>query len=217
MNLLLTSAGITNESIKSAFLELAPKKLSECIVAFIPTAANVEEDKSWMEEDIEDFKKAGVKEVIMVDIENLKKDEWLPILESSDVICLGGGNTYHLLNWVRKSGLIGELKELLETRLYVGISAGSIIAGPDVSYSEVFFPEEEKGELTDLSGLNYAPFIRVVPHYLSLLFSNKKDKDILDLSKKLNYPIYAIDDNTAISVVDDNMEIIPEGKWKKYN
>ncbi|HDH31305.1 MAG TPA: hypothetical protein ENH26_00850 [Candidatus Wolfebacteria bacterium] len=217
MNLLLTSAGITNEAIKTVFSELAPKKLSECIVAFIPTAANMEEDKSWMEEDIENFRKAGVKEVVMVDIENLKKDEWLPKLKLSDVICFGGGNTYHLLNWVRKSGLVDELKELLETRLYIGISAGSIISGPDVSYSEDIFPEEEKGELTDLSGLNYVPFIRVVPHYLSSLFSNKKDEDILEISKKLNYPIYAIDDNTAIAIKDGKEKIISEGKWKKYN
>ena len=84
------------------------------------------------------------------------------------------------------------------------------------SYKNIF-PEEEKGELTDLSGLNYVPFIRVVPHYLSSLFSNKKDEDILEISKKLNYPIYAIDDNTAIAIKDGKEKIISEGKWKKYN
>jgi len=216
MKLLLTSAGITNKSIKATFSELSPKELSECVVAFIPTAANVEEDRSWMDEDIENFKKSGVKDVIMTDIENLKKDEWLARLRSSDVICFGGGNTYHLLNWVRKSGLDDELKELLKTRLYVGISAGSIIPGPDISYNGDLLLEGEKDELTDLSGLGHVPFV-VAPHYLSPLFSDTQDENISELSKKLNYLIYAIDDDTAIAVNDGKKEVISEGKWKRCN
>jgi len=217
MKLLLTSGGITNESLKTAFSKLAPKNISECVLAFVPTAANIEEDKSWMEEDIENFKKTGIKEIIMVDIENLKKEEWLSKFKISDIICFGGGNTYHLLNWVRKSGLAEELRELLKTRLYVGISAGSIIPGPDVSYNGDIFPEEEKADLTDLSGLNYVSFV-VAPHYLSPHFSDTKDENLLELSKKLNYPIYALDDESAIVVEDgEQKEIISEGKWKRYN
>ncbi len=215
MELLLTSAGITNESIRSAFSKLAPKDLSECVVAFIPTAANIEEDKSWMEKDIENFRKAGAKEIIKVDIENLKKEEWFPKIESADIICFGGGNTYHLLKWVRKSGLAYELKELLKTRLYVGISAGSIITGPDISYNGDIFPEDEKVDLSNLSGLNYVPFV-VAPHYLSLSFSDTKRENIVELSKKLNYPIYAIDDNSAVAVENEREEVISEGKWERF-
>ncbi|MFH1978791.1 MAG: Type 1 glutamine amidotransferase-like domain-containing protein [Patescibacteria group bacterium] len=216
MKLLLTSGGITNETLKKAFSEMAPKPLAECSLAFILTAANIEEDKSWMEEDIENFKKSGVKEVMMVDIEKMKKEQWFSLLESSNIICVGGGNTYHLLNWVRKSGLADKLKELLKTRLYVGISAGSIIPGPDISFNGDLFPEEEKGDLVDLSGLNYVSFV-VAPHYLSPHFSDTKDENILELSKKLDHPIYAIDDDTAIVVEDGKTKVISEGKWKKYN
>lgn len=215
MNLLLTSAGITNGSIRSAFSKLAPKDLSECVVAFIPTAANIEEDKSWMEKDIENFRKTGIKEIVKVDIENLKKEEWFLGIESADIICFGGGNTYHLLNWVRKSGLVYKLKELLKTRLYVGISAGSIIVGPDISYNGDIFPEDEKINLSDLSGLNYISFV-VAPHYLSLSFSDTKKENMIELSRKLNYPIYAIDDNSAVAVENGREEVISEGKWERF-
>lgn len=62
MKLLLTSAGITNESIKEALLSLLPKKIKECNLAFIPTAANVESgDKGWMIEDLNNLQKIGFK------------------------------------------------------------------------------------------------------------------------------------------------------------
>jgi len=30
-------------------------------------------------------------------------------------------------------------------------------------------------------------------------------------------PFYAIDDNSAVQVVDGKVEIITEGEWKKFN
>jgi len=215
MKLLLTSAGIINESIKKAFSDLVGKDLNQCIIAFIPTAVNVEDDIEWMNEDIESFRRTGA-EVIMADIEKLPKQEWLPILEKSDVICLGGGNTYHLLYWVRKSGLQQELDELLKSKVYIGISAGSILPGPDISYNGDLFLEELNDKLKDLSGLNYVPFV-VAPHFLSPHFSDTKKENMMELSKKLNYPIYAIDDESAIKVIGNEIEVVSEGKWEKYN
>lgn len=216
MKLLLTSAGITNNSIKLALSDLVSKKLEECTVSFIPTAANVEEDIKWMEEDIENLRKIGVKEIIMTDIEKLPKEKWLSIIKKSDIIWLEGGNTYHLLYWVRKSGLQKELENLLKSRVYVGVSAGSIIVGPDIKINRDIFPEEEGYRLDNLSGLKYVPFA-ITPHFLSTLFPKSRKKEIEEFSRTVSYPIYAIDDNTAIKVVDGKIEVISEGNWKKYN
>ncbi|MFH1714526.1 MAG: Type 1 glutamine amidotransferase-like domain-containing protein [Candidatus Nealsonbacteria bacterium] len=218
MKLLLTSAGITNNSIKSAMANLVNKKLEDCIISFIPTAGNVgndDKDNEWEDEDIEGFRKTRA-EVIIVDIEKFSKREWLPLLKKSDIICFGGGNTYHLLYWVRKSGLEKELKDLLGSKLYIGISAGSIIAGPDIKINRDIFPEEEGYSLDDLSGLKYVPFA-VTPHFLSKLFPKSRKKEIEEFAKKVSYPVYAIDDNTAIKVIDNKLEVISEGKWEKYN
>lgn len=216
MKLLLTSAGITNSSIKKAFSELIGKNLNQCTVAFIPTAANVEDDVRWMKEDIKNLKTTGVKEIVMADIEKLPKKEWLSIIEKSDVIWFEGGNTYHLLYWVRESGLQEKLRELLESKLYIGVSAGSIIAGPDIKVNREIFPGEEEYRLDDLTGLNYVPFT-VVPHFLSEDFIKARDEEIQKFTQEVSYPIYAIDNNTAIKVVDGREEIISEGKWKRYN
>ena len=213
MKLLLTSAGITNNSIKSAMADLIDKKLKDCIISFIPTAGNVgndDKDDEWEDEDIEGFRKTGA-EVIMVDIEKLSKQEWLPILKKSDVICFGGGNLYHLLYWVKKSGLEKELKDLLESRLYIGVSAGSMITGPDVKINRDIFPEEESHRLDDLTGLKYVSFM-IAPHFLSDWCSKLRHKEIKEFAKKVSYPIYAIDDNTAIKVINNKIEVVTEGK-----
>ena len=120
MKLMLTSAGVTNKSLENALKQLVKGKIK---MAFIPTAANIEEgDKDWLITDLNNCRKLG--EVDIVDISALEKDVWLSRLEKANVIFVGGGNTVYLMVCVLKSGLDKELKELLKTRVYVGISAG---------------------------------------------------------------------------------------------
>lgn len=215
MKLLLTSSGIQNDSIADEFLNLIGKKANGISVGFISTAAYVEDDISWLDEDVQNIKKTGVENVQMVDIAKMKKDEWLPLLEQSDVIWMNGGNTYYLLDWIRKSGLKDELPKLLESRLYVGSSAGSIIPGPDLSINQ-FFPEEAAYRLEDITGLGYVPFT-VLPHFGSPLFEQPTEDEVEALAKEIKYPIYAIDDNTAISVILDKIEVITEGDHKIFD
>lgn len=212
MKLLLTSFGITNKAIEGALASLLNKDLSDAVVAHIPTAANIEDDVSWMHEELETLKATGIKELLSVDIANLSKEEWLPMFEKADVIYFGGGNTYFLLHWVRTSGLINELDNLLKLKVYVGSSAGSIIVGPDISLNRDRFPEEEIGELEDLSGLNYVPFI-TIPHLNSSIFPNTSEEKTREIAQKTIHPVYAIDDNSAVKVFNEKIEVVSEGKW----
>lgn len=215
MKLLLTPAGITNESIEKALAGLVGRDLSECRMAFIPTAANVEDDTLWLEDDINNLKATGVK-LVMADIEKLPRNEWLPILKSSQIICIGGGNTYHLLKWVRQSGLIDVLPGLLKDRVYMGISSGSMIVGPDVKSNEEIYSEEVGGKINDLSGLKYVPFA-VVPHLNSPDFKKARLGTIEEFAKTIKYPVYALDDNTAVTVVDGEIKVITEEGYKIFN
>ena len=215
MNLLLTSSGITNSSIEKTFLELIGKKPEDIVNRFIPTAACVEDDISWLDEDIENIKNVGVRDIRMVDISKLKKDKWLSELEQSDVIWMNGGNTYYLLDWVRKSGLKDELPALLKERLYVGSSAGSIIVGPDLSINDLF-PEEQEYKLEDITGLNYVSF-SVLPHLNSPFFKEPTKEAAKNFAQTLPYPLFAIDDQTAIRVRGDNIDFITEGEYLTFN
>lgn len=98
MRLLLTSEGITNFSITSAFLKLLGKPFEKSRVTYIPTAANGEEgDKGWVEIDMNGIRKLGFVSFDVVDISSAPNNIWLPSFEKADVLVFGGGNVDYLL------------------------------------------------------------------------------------------------------------------------
>ena len=218
MKLLLTSAGISNQSIKKALLELTGKPFSELNLVFIPTASNViDEDKGWLIKDLIALTDFKFKSIDIVDISALPKDLWFPRMKKADVFFVEGGNTFHLMHWIEKSGLKEILPELLKTRVYVGVSAGSMVAckSLDLSMSEkLYFERLDKYEKDE--GLGFVDFL-IRPHLNSSDFPKVNLDFLEEMAKKLPDTFYAIDDNTAIKVVDDKFEIISEGEWKKFN
>ena len=216
MKLFLTSEGLTNNSIRQAFCELLPDTPDNCSVAVIPTAANVCSDISWLEEHLENIQKAGITKIERLDLETLPIDSVLERLYESDVIWFEGGNTYHLLHWVRASGLAEALPELLENKIYAGVSAGSMIAGPSVESNSPMFPEEDQHKIENLNGLGLVPFA-VIPHLNSDYFKHTKNEFIKLFADTVDYPVYALDDNSAIEVVGGSLRIITEGDYLEYN
>lgn len=217
MKLLLTSGGLGNKSIISALEELTGKPFNQLNLAFIPTAANLEEGDKWfLIEDLCKCRELGFSTDI-VDISALPKEVWLPRLEKADVIFIGGGNVYHLMYWVNKSGLGEVLPQLLKTRVYVGISAGTVIATSSIKLAEEEKPPAEKiGEICDDRGLGLVNFL-VEPHINNHYFPQLTFEYVEKEARETSYPIYALDDNSAIKVIDNQVEIISEGEWKRFN
>lgn len=217
MKLLLTSAGNTNKSIEKALLELLGKPVSESHITFIPTAMHPEKgDKNWVVEDMENFRKLGFETFDVIDLAVVGRDIWVPSFEQADILVFGGGNVKFLLDWIRKSGVEEILPALLTTKVYVGISAGSMITAKHISLtSSSILYYEETGNLEDMKGLGFVDY-EIRPHLNSKWFP-KVRLDYLDtLRKETNSPLYAIDDQTALQVVDGKTEIISEGEWKLF-
>ena len=217
MKLLLTSAGIRNQLILKSLDELANKPLDQLKVAFIPTAANLEPgDKNWLIDDLRRLSFLKFKQVDIVDISALPKKIWKKRLEESDVLFVEGGNTYHLMYWFNQSGLAKILPKLLETRIYIGVSAGTIITTPSIINAD--FEAEIVKEIDEEifhDGLKLVNFM-IEPHVNSEYFPESTFENLEKRSLKYQYPIYAIDDETAIKVDGDNIEVISNGSWKKF-
>lgn len=215
MRLFLSSAGLSNEKLVGVFEGLVGLPKEQIKVAFIPTAANVEEgDKDWLINDYVNLKKAGYI-VDIVDISAIPIEVWKPRLEAANVLFLGGGNTFHLMHWVEKSGLKDLLPELLKTKVYAGISAGSCIAGPTI-YNSVQNLFGEKYDLKIDKGLGLVNF-QLIPHLNSEYFSKIRVEHLEVASRDLTEPVYAVDDNSAVVVNGDKIEVVSEGEWKKFN
>src|SRR5258708_1110788 len=190
MKLLLTSGGLKNKTISDALLELVGKPASETSIVFIPTAANVEEgDKGWLINDLQNLNKQGYKSVDIVDISAVEQNIWESRLQAADVLFFGGGNTFHLMYWIEKSGLGKLLPELLKTRVYAGISAGSCVTRPTI-YNSVQNLFGETYKLNIKEGLKLVDF-KFIPHFNSQYFSKLRETYIKKPPKNLSYLIYA--------------------------
>jgi len=209
MKLMLSSSGIDNASLQNALRNLVKEEIK---IAFIPTAANIKVgNKDWLIKDLNNC--AKVRQVDIVDISALEKDKWLPRLELANVIFMGGGDSAYLMSWIVKSGLIDELPRLLKNRIYVGISAGSIVLSKNLSASRAFIYGD--GKKAEILGLGYVDFY-VRPHLNSSHFPNDRDEILKKLASKFDSDLYAIDDNSAIIYDNGKLKVISEGKWIKY-
>jgi dipeptidase E len=208
MKLLLTSAGITNPSIVKALSSLTGKSFQKLKLVFVPTAVNVEKgDKSWYIQDLSNCDHLGFSSIDVVDISALPQNVWEPRIQDAHIIQFGGGNTYYLAYWLRKSGLGTMLPKLLQTKIYVGTSAGSIVASPSLTMSS-----SEPGTFKDEPGLNLVKF-HIRPHLYSRNFPQIKKKRLEKIASELRAPIYYLDDQSAIKVVDKKIEVVSEGDY----
>jgi dipeptidase E len=215
MKLFLSSAGLSNKSLIQAFNCLVELPNEKIHIAFIPTAANMESgDKDWLINDYSNLKKQNYI-VDIVDISALPKEIWLTRIQEANVIFVGGGNTFHLMHWFVKSGLKEMLPELIKTRVYAGISAGSCIAGPTI-YNSVQNLFGEKYDLEIKEGINLVN-LQIIPHLNSPCFPKIIEENLAKASQDLSEPVYAIDDNSAVVVNDSKINVVSEGKWRKFN
>ena len=195
MIFLLTSAGFINKEISDIFLGLIKKPIGEISVLFIPTASRAKEELAYVNASRQELLDLGVDHLTTLNLDHkLTEEEVL----STDVIYVCGGNTFYLLQKFRESGFDQLLKQF--DGLYIGVSAGSIVVGPNV---EVAAPWDENDvKLTDTTGLRLVNFA-VVPHY------QRKDKaTVEELINRTDYEILELTDNQAALVISGERKII---------
>ena len=176
-------------------------------LVFIDTAAEVETgDKTWLKNDRQALVKSSF-EVSDYTITGKKKGELEKDLEKFDYIYLSGGNTPYLLQQSQKSGFVSVVKDLIlkKGKVYIGTSAGSIIAGPKIP---IYLLEDNEIKLNDLKGYGFVNFT-LLPHWGSEDFKEKYlNKRMEIVYKKDQNPLILLTDNQYVHIQNDRMEII---------
>lgn len=191
MKLFLTSSGLSDKN-EQMFLELLEQDPKGLRVAFIPTAMNQESEElkqTYIPVDVADLEHLGMK-VEFIDLVNIKEENIVSALDSFDIIYVYGGNTFYLMHHIVLSGFKKHFKEIMKDKIYFGVSAGSIIAGPDVSIAGLKGGDTNDIGLVDMEGLSVVPF-SLLPHWNGEIPSNLKD---------YKYEIRYIKDEEAVSV-----------------
>jgi dipeptidase E len=219
MKLLLTSAGITNASIRDALVDLLGKPVAESSALCIPTAAYAHPmagpGRAWSFISGQEprcpmvelgWKSMGVLELTA--LPSLDEDRWVPWVEETDVLLVNGGDALYLCYWLRQSGLAEMLPSLSDT-VWVGLSAGSMVLTPRIGEDFVQW-RPPSGDDTTLGVVDFS----ICPHLAPDGMPGNSMADAESWAAGIDGPAYAIDDETAFKVVDGEVEVVSEGSWK---
>lgn len=210
MKLFLTSAGLPPETTEE-FLKLLGKKPEETRVCFITTASHPEEDKWFVEKDRKRLLELRFN-ITELDLKEENEESLKNKLEDFDVIFVEGGNTFYLLKYVRESGFDKVLRSFLDRGgIYLGISAGSMIAGLNIESAEWKNADKNIVDLKDLTGLSLVPFV------ISVHIDESNIEGIKECASKVGYPVIALTDKQAVLVENGTQKIVGEGEKHIFN
>ena len=203
MEILLMSYLAGTKNITKKYLS---KMISNKIV-FIPTAGNVEPYTGYIDEGVEMLKSLGY-ELEIIDISKYDEDYLKNKLSKTECICISGGNTFYLLQELKKKNLIGLLYERIkEGLLYIGESAGAIIMSENIEYSQMMDDKSIASELDDYTGVNVFEHY-VLPHIGEYPFEESTQKILENYQDKIS--LVAINNSEAILVNDSGYTIYNE-------
>jgi dipeptidase E len=220
MKFLLTDSGVKNPSIHAALLDLLGKPIEECVALAIPTASyghpwakpagpwrfisgrggNPMTELGW--------KSVGVLELTA--LPSINRDKWVSWVREADVLLVNGGDALYLAHWMRETGLADLLPSLAGT-VYVGFSAGSMALTPKIGAD---FMDWHPPDGVDRA-VGIVPF-SIFPHVDHPILPENTMAAAESWAAGLGNPAYAIDDDTAIQVVDGNVGLISEGHWRHF-
>ena len=242
MNLLLTSSGIRNKSIHDALVDLLGKPIEESNALFIPTAIYPFPGgagmawQSMFGKSASNLCQLGWKSLGVLELTalpSINKKAWAPSVENTDALLFWGGDPLYLSYWMRQSGLTDLIPSLRREIVYVGVSAGSMsassnfgetytnppnIIGSTFTSEEITFTTsggEIKRTFVRIKGAGLVDFA-VIPH---LDHKDHEDASLANAEKwaaKLPVPVYAIDDDTAIKVINGAVQVVSEGHWRLF-
>jgi dipeptidase E len=221
VKLLLTSSGIRNTSIHDALVDLLGKPIAESSALCIPTGVQpFPGGPSHVYGFISGssggpmcglgWKSLGVLELTA--LPSIKEEYWVPAVQDVDALLVWGGSPLYLCYWMRQSGLADLLPSLRRETVYVGTSGGAMVATPD-------FGGESYDDSDPLTGSDRALGLVDFSLFPHLEREDMPDTSLANIEKwaaGLSVPAYAIDDQTAIKVVDGTVEVVSEGQWKLF-
>lgn len=141
---------------------------------------------------------------------SIDRERWVPWVQETDVLLVNGGDALYLCYWMQQSGLADLLPSLQDT-VYVAFSAGSMVLTPRIGGDFVGW----KPPAGDDSTLGIVDF-SIFPHLDHPDLPENTMADAERWAAGLPNPAYAIDDDTAIKVVDGRVEIVSEGHWRLF-
>lgn len=219
MKLLLTSGGVTNDSIRGALTDMLGKDIADSDALFIPTAQwgqpacspqSVWRSTAGRWPGLTDlgWKSVGVLELTA--LPSISPERWVSWVRAADALLVDGGEAIYLAHWMRESALAELLPDLTDT-VWVGVSAGSMVMTPRIGAE--FVDWDQGGTDEALGVVDFSIF----PHLDYPGWETNTLARARQWARSIPGPAYAIDEQTAIAVVDGAVTVVSEGHWEALN
>lgn len=191
--------------VASLFPKFAGEEIKGKRITFIPTASLVEEVRFYVDDDRKAFEELGII-VEELEITTASPDKISEMLNRNDYIFVSGGNTFYLLQELRRKGADILITEQIRAgKLYIGTSAGSIILCPDIEFVKEMDYNHTAPELQSFTGLNIVDFY-ILPHYLDFPFEEITQNIVKKYGKKLD--LRPISNKQVITIAENRIEIL---------
>lgn len=191
--------------VASLFPKFAGEEIKGKRITFIPTASLVEEVRFYVDDDRKAFEELGII-VEELEITTASPDKISEILNRNDYIFVSGGNTFYLLQELRRKGADALITEQIRAgKLYIGTSAGSVILCPDIEFVKEMDYSHAAPELQSFTGLNIVDFY-ILPHYLDFPFEETTQNVVKKYGKKLD--LRPISNKQVITIAGNRIEIL---------
>ena len=191
--------------VASLFPKFAGEEIKGKRITFIPTASLVEEVRFYVDDDRKAFEELGII-VEELEITTASPDKILEVLNRNDYIFVSGGNTFYLLQELRRKGADALITEQIRAgKLYIGTSAGSVILCPDIEFVKEMDYSHAAPELQSFTGLNIVDFY-ILPHYLDFPFEEITQNIVKKYGKKLD--LRPISNKQVITIAENRIEIL---------
>ncbi len=193
-------------NILDKFVELLDCSPSDLTVAFIPTAADVYEDKSFVDNDKSKLLELGFK-ILEINITGKNEEILEEQLKNIDIIFVAGGNTFYLLEKTLDSGFDKIVKKFVENgKYYIGSSAGSVLVGLSIELVRLLDNPNKAQNLKSFDGLKLIDKM-ILPHYGNEKYQDKMDQILSDYANVQN-KIIKLTDNQAAIIHNQEIKII---------
>lgn len=211
MKLLLASQGFLTNEIANEVERVVGKKLNEINIAIVNESyleLDREKDKRWVIRELACLERYIGGRIDFIDFKRLSKEEISKRVEQADLIYFVGGKQNVLARIIREYDLKNIIDDMLNKKVIMGTSAGSIIWGKQIE-SEIYFKEIYNKSVESIIDRDYGIVdFNIIPHYLRKGREKWNEEFLSRTLKDEKFPIYAINDNQMISYVDGEIRFI---------
>ena len=193
--------------VKDLFRQYVSEKQLGKQVLFIPTAGNVEEYRGYIDEALQTFEDLGF-QVEVLDISACDRETAQAKIFQSKLLYISGGNTFYLLQELKKKQLLSLIKEqIADGMVYVGESAGAIITAKDIDYNKLMDDKSVEEELSNTEGLNEVDFY-VLPHVGEEPFVESAQATLDTYNDQLN--LLPLNNRQALLVEGEEVKVLED-------